>query len=124
MGLLSMMPSAHISRAEAALCLLSELPLHHEAAFREHLPVVLLVCIIKADATVPLVHEHAQQVRVALCSSENFLVGRSSSVVLRSVLSTLRTQVSCEQVLSVGCARAVVQRSLPWLRVQCCGCRC
>lgn len=58
-----MMPSAHISRAEAALCLLSELALHHEAAFREHLPVVLLVCIIKADASVPLVHEHAQQVR-------------------------------------------------------------
>jgi hypothetical protein len=58
----SITTSAHISRAEAALCLLAELALHYEEAFHEHLPVVLLICVIKADASVALVYEHAQQV--------------------------------------------------------------
>jgi hypothetical protein len=58
----SVTTSEHISRAEAALCLLAELALHHEEAFHEHLPVVLLICVIKADASVALVYEHSERV--------------------------------------------------------------
>jgi Cell morphogenesis central region len=60
----SLPPSAPpLSRAEAALCLLAEVALNHSETFRPHLPVLLLVCIVKADAVHPVVHGHARQAR-------------------------------------------------------------
>jgi hypothetical protein len=50
------------SRSEVSLCLLAELAYQHEDAFHGHLPVLLLVCIIKMDASQECVQKHAQQV--------------------------------------------------------------
>ena len=51
-----------LSRAEVALCMLAELAHHHEDVFRGHLPVLLLISVIKIDCTDELVHRHAHQV--------------------------------------------------------------
>ena len=53
-----------LSRAEVALCMLSELGQHHDDVFRGHLPVLLLICVIKIDSRDELVHRHAHQVRL------------------------------------------------------------
>lgn len=43
--------------------MLAELAHHHEDVFRGHLPVLLLISVIKIDCTDELVHRHAHQVR-------------------------------------------------------------
>jgi hypothetical protein len=51
-----------ISRAEGALFLIAEVSLKHPEAFLGHLPVLLLICVIKADAPQSIVHSHVQLV--------------------------------------------------------------
>ena len=57
-----------LSRAEASLCLLAEVALQHADTLRPHLPVLLLICLIKADAAHPIVHGSARRVRDPTCS--------------------------------------------------------
>lgn len=59
---MSAMVIRQLSRAEVALCMLCELAHHHDDVFRGHLPVLLLICVIKIDCTDELVHRHAHQV--------------------------------------------------------------
>lgn len=84
-----------LSRAEAALCLVPELALQQPDALRSHLPTLLLIAVIKADASHAAVHGHAQQVRLrqrAACSVAGQSTGRcgSSRALLLSVRSARR----------------------------------
>ena len=121
---------APLSRAEAALCLMPELVLQHPDALSSHLPILLHVCVVKADSPHPAVHTHALQVleHVVHAVAAQALVGSSMAdkqVAAAELLADLQASASAPlwpaETTSVDAPESETYPAVQRLVVQLCG---